>query len=71
MQTAGYEKLHNAIYPNAPIYVRYGLKLKPNGDYSLVEHIDPDAGPAFDAALEFAGVDERRKPFMQKYGAIK
>ena len=68
LQTAGYKKLHNALYPNQPVYERYGLRLQPDGNYKLIQHHDPDDEAAFDAILALALAQDKAAPWRKKYG---
>lgn len=69
LQTALYKKLHNAVFPNQPIYDRYGLRLQPDGFYKLVPHEDPDDEPAADAILAAAQAIDRAAQWKLKYAA--
>lgn len=67
LQTAGYKKLHNAQYPNAPIYDRYGLRLQSDGYYKLVPHDDHDDEAAFEAFFEESKSIAKAEKFRSKY----
>ena len=67
LQTAGYKRLHNALFPTAPIYDRYGLRLQPDGFYKLVQHQDLDDEAAFDALFQEAKAKAKADQWRKKY----
>ena len=67
LQTEGYARLWNALYPSTPVYDRYGLRLQPDGFYKLVKHEDPDDAPAWDALIYKERADRGAAPFVLKY----
>lgn len=67
IQTAGYRFLWNYIHKLQPIEQRFGLKLKPNADYKLVEHTDPDDRIAFWDCLMHPEDDALLDPWRIKY----
>lgn len=67
LQTVGYKKIHDFLFPNQPIYVRYGLRLQPDGFYKLIEHDDPQDEMAFDAFIAEAKAKEVAAGWKLKY----
>ena len=67
LQTEGYARLWNSLYPTNPVYDRYGLRLQPDGFYKLVKHEDPDDAPAWDKLLAKEKADAEAAPFILKY----
>jgi hypothetical protein len=67
LQTAGYQRLWETIYPNQPIYERYGLRLQPDGFYKLVPHEDPDDALAFEKIMRANQANAEAAPWVKKY----
>lgn len=67
LQTAAYAKLHNALFPNQPIYERYGLRLQPDGFYKLVHHNDLDDEMAWEKILAQFKAGMEAQQYVEKY----
>lgn len=67
LQTAGYKKLNDLKFPNAPIYDRYGLHLGADGFYKLIQHEDLDDEAAFEKFFNEAKAKIEADPFREKY----